>query len=126
VGGRADVMDTFDPRRADAVGHGGTFTANPVTMRAGLAALELFPPEEIARLNRLGDRLREALAEQGWELTGQGSLLRVHTSDPAELWWRLYGAGVLLGTNGIACLSTPMDEHVVQRVIAAFAESRDG
>jgi glutamate-1-semialdehyde 2,1-aminomutase len=126
VGGRAEVMDAFDPRRADAVGHGGTFTANPVTMRAGLAALELFPREEVARLNRLGDRLREALAEQGWEVTGQGSLLRVHADDPAALWWRLYGEGVLLGTNGLACLSTPMDEDVVQRVIAAFAESRDG
>ena len=49
VGGRREVMEHFDPRRPDAVAHGGTFSANPVTVRAGLAALELLTPEAIQR-----------------------------------------------------------------------------
>jgi glutamate-1-semialdehyde 2,1-aminomutase len=54
-------------------------------------------------------------------VTGLGSLLRIHAPDPAALWWRLYGEGVLIAVNGLACLSTPMDGAVVQRIEAAFA-----
>ena len=34
-GGRADVMDRFDARRAGALTHGGTFNGNPVSAAAG-------------------------------------------------------------------------------------------
>ena len=47
VGGRAELMDIFDPRSPDHLVHGGTFSANPVSMRAGLASLELLTAEEI-------------------------------------------------------------------------------
>jgi glutamate-1-semialdehyde 2,1-aminomutase len=124
VGGREDVMAHFDPRRDGAVGHGGTFSANPVTLRAGLAALAAWDDAAIGRLNALGDGLRETLAGQGWEVTGRGSLLRLHMDDPAALWWRLYRAGVLVAVNGLACLSTPMDEAVLERVADAFAAVR--
>jgi glutamate-1-semialdehyde 2,1-aminomutase len=126
VGGAEAVMARFDPRRDDAVGHGGTFSANPVTLRAGLAAMQLWDEAAIGRLNALGDGLRAALAAQGWEVTGRGSLLRVHVADPAALWWRLYREGVLISVNGLACLSTPMDAAVVERVAAAFARVRAG
>ena len=126
VGGRAEVMEHFDPRRARALSHGGTFSANPVTMRAGLAALELLTAEEIGRLNALGDRLRFELGLQGWEVTGMGSLLRVHADDVAELWWRLYENGVLIAGNGLMCLSTPMDGGVLDEVTAAFGRVRRG
>jgi glutamate-1-semialdehyde 2,1-aminomutase len=124
IGGRADVMARFDPSAPDSVGHGGTFTANPVTMRAGLASLELLTPEEIDRINGLGDRLRASLGAQGWEVTGRGSLLRVHTADPRELWWRLYRQGVAIAVNGLACLSTAMDEATIDEVEAAFEAVR--
>ncbi|MFZ2113180.1 MAG: aminotransferase class III-fold pyridoxal phosphate-dependent enzyme [Solirubrobacteraceae bacterium] len=120
VGGRAAFMDVFDPRRPDAVAHGGTFSANPVTMRAGLAALEAFGLAEVERTNALGDRLREGLCERGWPVSGQGSLLRIRSQDPTALWWRLYETGVLIGANGLLCMSTPMDERVVERVLLAF------
>jgi glutamate-1-semialdehyde 2,1-aminomutase len=121
VGGRAEIMEALDPRRNDALSHGGTFSANPVTMRAGLAAMELLPAEEIERVNGLGDRLRTALAAQGWGVTGRGSLLRVHVSDPVALWWDLYREGVLIAANGLACTSTPMDEDVLDTAAQAFA-----
>ena len=38
-GGRAEIMDLFDPRRADALPHAGTFNNNVLTMAAGLAGL---------------------------------------------------------------------------------------
>jgi glutamate-1-semialdehyde 2,1-aminomutase len=120
VGGRAAFMDVFDPRRPDAVAHGGTFSANPVTMRAGLAALQAFQLADIQRINALGDRLREGLRERGWSVTGQGSLLQIGSQDPTALWWRLYEAGVLIAGNGLVCISTPMDEQVIERVLGAF------
>lgn len=122
VGGRADLMACFDPRRRDRVDHPGTFSANPITMRAGLATLRLFGGEEIDRLEALGDRLRAELSAQGWRVTGLGSLLRVHVQDPQRLWWVLYRHGVLLANNGLACLSTPMTDAVVDTVIDAFAD----
>jgi glutamate-1-semialdehyde 2,1-aminomutase len=118
-GGRADVMALFDPHRPDPLEHGGTFTANPPTMRAGLAALQLLTPEEIARINALGDRLRAGVAALGLEVHGRGSLSRAAIDD--ELWWRLYRAGALVGRHGLMCVSTPMDDAAIDEVLAIFA-----
>src|SRR3989475_2075970 len=42
VAGSADVMAVFDPTKGyPAAPHGGTFNANPVTMAAGLAAMQI-------------------------------------------------------------------------------------
>lgn len=123
-GGPAELMDRFDPRLDSPLSHGGTFSANPVTMRAGLAALELLGAEEVNRLNEMGDRLRLALGEQGWEVTGRGSLLRLHGGDPERRWWNLYRCGILIAGNGLACLSTPMDEGTLEEIVDRFGEAR--
>ncbi len=60
-GGRADVMDIFDQRRAGAVSHGGTFNGSPVAAAAGLATLRQLTPDTYVRLDALGLRLRDAL-----------------------------------------------------------------
>ncbi len=120
IGGRAEVMSGFDPRAPDHLAHGGTFSANPVSMRAGLASLRLLTAEEIERINGYGDRLRRELGKQGWRVTGRGSLLRIHGQDPAALWWRLYAEGVMIAPNGLAATSTAMDESVIDRALAAF------
>ena len=114
----------LDPRRTGGVDHGGTFSANPVSLGAGLAALEAWDDAAIERLNALGDHLRETLAGQGWSVTGRGSLLRVHVPDSPALWWRLYRAGVLIAVNGLACLSTPMDEDTLAEVAGVFEAVR--
>jgi glutamate-1-semialdehyde 2,1-aminomutase len=116
-GGREDVMALFDPHGPDPLEHGGTFTANPPTMRAGLASLELLSAAEIARINALGDRLRAGLAALGHTVHGRGSLTRVIADDEDALWWRLYRAGVLIGRHGLLCVSTPMDEAVIDEVL---------
>ena len=64
VGGRAEIMEkAFDPRHGGRVSHGGTFNANPMTMAAGAAAMELFDLKLFNRLTRLSDRLRDGLNE---------------------------------------------------------------
>jgi glutamate-1-semialdehyde 2,1-aminomutase len=124
VGGRADVLAAFSPLGDGPVAWGGTFSANPVTMAAGLAALRRYDEADVARLNDTGDRLRRKLVEAGLSVNGYGSLLRVMVDDAAATWWRLYEAGVLAGTNGLLALSTAMTDDVVDlvgaRVIAAI------
>lgn len=120
VGGREDVMAVSDPRREGAVAWGGTFNANPVTMAAGAAALDLYTAEEVVRLNALGDALRTEIAEIGLTVNGSGSLMRIIHDDPRRLWWRCYEAGLLIGTNGLVCISTPMDEAAVEEIVSRF------
>lgn len=132
IGGRERWMEVFDPRLPGAVAHGGTFSANPVSMRAGLAALDALDGAAIERIGALGDSLRAGLANQGWDVSGHGSLLKVRASDGAEgrtgggaggreaLWRALYEQGVLIGVSGLACVSTPMDDQVIDRALAAF------
>ncbi|GAB3192677.1 aspartate aminotransferase family protein [Geodermatophilus arenarius] len=116
VGGRREVLDAFSPLADGAVSWGGTFSANPVTMRTGTAALRLFGADEVAALNARGDRLREELAARGVAVSGSGSLVRLLLPDPGATWWRLYERGVLAGTNGLLALSTPMTDDDVDTV----------
>ena len=63
-GGRQDIMALFDPSHGPPIiPHPGSYNANPVSLAAGLATLELLTPDVIARLNEAGDRVRAGLAE---------------------------------------------------------------
>jgi glutamate-1-semialdehyde 2,1-aminomutase len=120
VGGAAEVMAVFDPRVDRPVGWGGTFSANPVSMSAGLVALKDFEHEEIARLNELGTTLRTVLNSSGVKVSGYGSLLQIREGlNLKALWWELYRAGVLAGTNGLLALSTPMSAEDVHTIATA-------
>jgi glutamate-1-semialdehyde 2,1-aminomutase len=130
VGGRADVMAVFDPTQGSTVGWGGTFSANPITMTAGLAALHRFGEDEVDRLNARGDALRGRLGDLGVAVSGRGSLLRIReTVDLGSLWWHLYRSGVLAGTNGLIALSTPMTDDdvaaVADSVAAAVSQTKN-
>lgn len=116
VGGSSELLGVTDPRRDGAVSWGGTFSANPVTMAAGRAALLGYDRSEVDRLNALGDELRERLRAAGLRTTGSGSLLRVFPDEPAAAWWLAYRGGVLLGTNGLVSLSTAMTDEDVRLV----------
>jgi glutamate-1-semialdehyde 2,1-aminomutase len=65
TGGKAHIMEAvFDPRSGHPkLSHGGTFNANPMTMAAGLEAMWLWDEAAVAKLARLGDRLRSGLRE---------------------------------------------------------------
>ena len=141
LGGRADVMALFDPRRERRIGHGGTFNANPLTMAAGLATLAELTPEALERLETLAVELKAKLerlfAGVGLPacITQSGSLFNVHlTEGPVrdhsdviaadtallrELHLAMLGSGILFTARGMGCLSTPMTGAEVD----AFVES---
>jgi glutamate-1-semialdehyde 2,1-aminomutase len=86
--GSREVMKRLDSRiyeRPHYAFHGGTFTANPITMKAGLATLKLLEDGRlIESMNRTGKKIREHLREIfeangiDVQVTGDGSLFNVH------------------------------------------------
>jgi glutamate-1-semialdehyde 2,1-aminomutase len=84
-GGRADIMDQFDPSREHALPHAGTFNNNTLTMTAGHAGLtKVFTPEACEALNARGEQLKTRLNDMfmqrqaRMQVTGVGSLLTLH------------------------------------------------
>jgi glutamate-1-semialdehyde 2,1-aminomutase len=84
-GGRADLMDRFDPAKPGAFSHGGTFNNNMLSMVAGMAGFTKVLTEEASRaVNDRGDRLRAALIRTiaahkvGAVVLGRGSLMNIH------------------------------------------------
>lgn len=83
-----EIMEHMDPLkypRPKFAFHGGTFTANPVTMTAGLATLRALEDGTlINRLNKQGEYLRQELRSiferkrADVQVTGTGSLWHTH------------------------------------------------
>lgn len=123
VVGTERTMRVLNPLLPGAIPHGGTFSANPVSMAAGRSALDLATETEIDRVNALGDELRGSLrpmAERlGWTISGHGSLMSLRPEDgppdrALDLWWAAYERGILITPRtGLMCISTAMDETVV-------------
>jgi glutamate-1-semialdehyde 2,1-aminomutase len=112
LAGRADVMAAFDSKSGPQIAWGGTFNANPLTMAAGLAAVEAYDQGAIDQLNGRGDQLRRRIGSAGVAVNGRGSLMRIMEDvDLSDLWWALYRRGVLAGTNALLALSTPMTDE---------------
>lgn len=153
VGGRKDVMSVFDlTRDRPPLPQGGTFNANPVSMVAGLASMELLTPEVFDRLNGLGSLARtlitEAFASTGAEggVTGMGSVFRIQLTDRAIsdcrtsyldaaekqkiewIWRHLLNNGILINKAGEGALSTVTTEAEInifaKTVLAGLTEMR--
>lgn len=143
-GGRADVMNVFDPTRSDGfVSHGGTFNGNPVTMVAGYAAMAMLTPEAYDRLASLGERARVGLANiieargVSWQVAGQASLFKLHphprplvdyrSSVPTaaeqaateQFYLAMLGQGIILTPELAGSVSTPMTEEQIDDLVNA-------
>ena len=84
-GGRADLLDRFDPKKAGSLGHSGTFNNNVFTMTAGVVGLtQIFTPARAQMLFDDGELLRTRLnciaASSGTnaQFTGLGSVMHIH------------------------------------------------
>jgi glutamate-1-semialdehyde 2,1-aminomutase len=133
IAGPESLMSELDPLTSRGLEHGGTFTANRVSMAAGRAAIELLTKDEIERINALGDQLRKKLAEgaldQGWAINGRGSLVRLVPAGTLsatayrDLWWAAFNRGILLTPSGLMTVSTPMSEDTVSAAADAMLDA---
>jgi len=145
ITGRADVMDVMNPLTEPVLfPHSGTFSANPITMTAGLTAMELFDEAAVERVNALATYAREGIEEAiratGVRacVTGGGSLLRVHfkATPPmnhreaymsaeehgrlTRLLKHLFDHGLLMINTCTAAMSTAITEADVDILVAAM------
>ena len=145
LAGRADVMEVLNPGAAKLLFPlSGTFSANPVTMTAGRIAMEHFDRPAVARLNALGDRARNGIAEAIHRtkacasVTGGGSMFRVHMKATVPANYReaytnadenrrlkmmlehLFHEGFLMVGTCTGMLSTPMTEADVDALVGAM------
>ncbi|MGV6873950.1 aspartate aminotransferase family protein [Pseudochelatococcus sp. B33] len=145
IGGSEDVMGVFDAGASrPALPQGGTFSANPLSMTAGLAAMDALDRAAFDRLERLGDQLRDTLRQAiarrdaPLSVTGVASLFRIHPRRTPPREFReaflspqaasmMKELGRFFTTNGIvlpnaaaACLSTPMNEDNIAFISDVF------
>jgi glutamate-1-semialdehyde 2,1-aminomutase len=152
IAGRASMMEVFDAEeKKPAVPQGGTFSANPMSMSAGLVAMQRLDEAAFTHLERLGNTLRARLVQaiERWQIafsvTGAASLFRIHPKrraprDFREAFWspseaavmteltRFFAAeGIILPNGAAACLSTPMNDAEIDfigQVFEHFLSSR--
>jgi glutamate-1-semialdehyde 2,1-aminomutase len=145
TGGRRDVMAVFDQTKQPLrVEHGGTYNANPMTMAAGLAAMQQMTPAAYDRLNALGERARDgpraALHDTGLvgAVHGCASMVALIFNDApfsnyrelplrrreAEMIYTLHryllNHGVTIIPHGMMLLSTAMTEDDIDEMLAAM------
>jgi glutamate-1-semialdehyde 2,1-aminomutase len=174
-GGRRDLMGYFDPRGAGdprrggdpsggedppaagdpprggpRISHGGTFNANPVTMAAGVATMNLLTPEAYTRLDALGERLRGSVGRllhatrRKGQVSGLGSLFCLHWTTspltdyrssrprdpdmPMRVFMGLLNEGILLTQRGLGACSLAMTDEDIDRFVNALARvlAREG
>jgi glutamate-1-semialdehyde 2,1-aminomutase len=145
LAGRAEVMDVMNPLANKVLfPHSGTFSANPITMVAGLTSMQLFDEAAVQRLNALTDRtvkgIEAAIERTGVTacVTGGGSMFRVHFKERAPRNYRetyataeetrlvnlqldhMFQSGFMMINTCAGVLSTPMGETEVDAFVAAM------
>ena len=154
VGGRSHFMKVFDASVGrPLLPQGGTFSANPLSMVAGFAAMKALDHAAFSHLEQLGLRIREGLAraiakrDAPFVVTGAASLFRIHpmrhapndyrgaypTAAGAKLMrevTRFFAEnGIILPNGAAASLSTPMvhaDAEFIVDVFDGFLDAHDG
>ncbi|UPK20600.1 aminotransferase class III-fold pyridoxal phosphate-dependent enzyme [Bradyrhizobium sp. 131] len=142
-GGRTDLMQRFDPRKAGALAHAGTFNNNVLTMSAGVAMMtKVATQQALDRVNARGEALRTRLESLCREhhaplcVTGIGSLFTIHSiAGPVRsifdttaqdqrikelMFFDLLEQGIYLARRGMAALSFEIDDAACEAFTAAF------
>ena len=144
LAGRADVMDTMDPLASKVLfPHSGTFSANPITMTAGLVSMQMFDQNAVIRLNKLAQYARNSITEAinlasvPACVTGAGSMFRIHMKAEAPITYRsgyvtpeeaaltktlldhLFDDGIMMINTCSGVLSTVMAEKEIDRLAEA-------
>ena len=147
-GGRKEIMAPFDPTHPMTIPHNGTFNGNNITMAAGLATMKEYEADQVARVNELGQKLRNGLnvafqaAGVGIRAVGSGSIIRIHWSDgkirdardavaaqqraqdlPGLLHLEMMNRGIFSAPRCQYAISTPMSEKEVDVAVDVMGQS---
>ncbi len=143
LGGRAEIMAAFDPRRRGSLMHSGTFNGNVLTCSAGIASVRELTQERIDKMERQAERLGEELkraakqAEIPFSVRQFGSLMNVfftNVAPPAtiaredhrtmaQFHLAALNHGLFIAPRGLIALSTVIDDGLIDEVCARAAEA---
>jgi glutamate-1-semialdehyde 2,1-aminomutase len=148
VAGREQVMSVFDHSKGKPLNpSSGTFTANPIGLTAGLAAMKMLTKESFDQLESLGECARAGVArafeDSGFhgQVTGIGSMFQIHlheraihdhrsaylsleeSRDVRRLQSILLEHGVIVSNRGHAFLSTPMNQDHIDTLTDALTSA---
>ncbi|MBB6413743.1 aspartate aminotransferase family protein [Mesorhizobium sangaii] len=148
VGGPSQFMLAFDPTNGKPlVPQSGTFSANPMSMAAGIAALESLSEQSFQRFDDLGEHACSSLTEMfrrerlPYSVTGMGSMFRIHLRPEAPKDYReahaapeqqekmgmliraLQERGVIVSPTCQLCLSTPMFTDHIDEMVTSVREA---
>lgn len=143
--GRSEVMDVLNPLAKNVLlPHSGTFSANPITMTAGLVAMELYDSAAVARVNALTKRAMDGIERAARSagasacVTGGGSMFRVHFKEKPPVNYReafmsdeenrqlkimldhLFNQGFMMINTCTGAISTAMGEEEIDALVAAM------
>ncbi|EXM11579.1 amidase signature domain-containing protein [Fusarium oxysporum II5] len=132
LGGRSDIMALYETR-TQKLSHSGTFNNNVFTISAALAAIELVSEDEIHRVNKLGDTIRNKISEicaahhlSDLRITGFGSAIGLQfLREDRDLlkglfFYYMLQHGICIGRRGFLFLNMCHTEDHVQRFLTAF------
>lgn len=145
LAGCDEVMKVLDPTEPKVLlPHSGTFSANPITMTAGFAAMKDFDQAAVTKLNDLAIYAKKEITKVIDDIginacvTGAGSMFRVHLKaqppknyreayvDKTEsalitkLLDHLFENGVMLINTCSATLSTAMSKKEIDHLVSAL------
>ncbi|TPH12502.1 aspartate aminotransferase family protein [Litorilituus lipolyticus] len=147
LAGSDDVMKVLDPTQEKVLlPHSGTFSANPITMTAGYAAMKDFDQAAVTKLNDLAkyakEQINQAIAEVGINacVTGAGSMFRIHLKATPPNNYReayiskqesllinklldhLFDNGIMMINTCSATLSTAMGKKEIDSLVASLKD----
>jgi glutamate-1-semialdehyde 2,1-aminomutase len=140
LGGRADLMERFDPAKPEPIHHSGTFNGNPVTCAAGVVSVRELTAERIAAMDRQGARIEAEIKRAAASLAlpfgvrRSGSLLNLTCESPAargtsgaDLMASFHLAalndGLFFAPRGLIALSTVITEELVTEICQRMADA---
>ena len=141
-GGKAEIMELYDPSQGPKVPHAGTFQGNPMTMVAGVAAMEQLTPDVYQRIGAQGEQLRNGIRDVCAEfdvsaqVTGTASLFALHFTDHEVTTYRdvansdkafkrrvflgLLNEGIFMPQQLVGALSAPMGDQEIDAFLEAL------
>jgi glutamate-1-semialdehyde 2,1-aminomutase len=143
VGGRADILEITNPRRENALYHGGSYNGNLLGSIAGRITLEHLTQEKIDLMDAHMEAIRRALEikarQLGLPLTVQqiGSIMGVfftlepltagedipHASLAANFHLACANNGVHITREGSFALTTAVDDRALQEVLSGITNA---
>ena len=142
LAGKSQYMTAMDPSQSVLpFPHSGTFSANPITMTAGLTTMIEFNESAVSSLNSLGEYARNGIAAAIQNsgaiacVTGAGSMFRIHLKEQPPTHYReafqdesgaarlkklvnhLYQAGFMMINTCSGALSTAMTKHEIDQLV---------